>query len=104
MINRSNASERVLKHGKGFKVEFVFKGVEQFYSFPTLEPAMEFRDKISLEIEKGIYKLKRPTKSTLPIGIFKKKSKTQKLPYLVSIDDKEDSFATLEEAIRFLES
>lgn len=62
---------------------------------------MEFRDKISLEIEKGTYKLKRPT---LPIGIFKKKSKTQKLPYLVSIDDKEDSFATLEEAIRFLES
>ena len=107
MINRSNASEHgkwVLKHGKGFKVEFVFKGVGQFYSFPTLEPAMEFRDKISLEIEKGIYKLKRPTKSTLPIGIFKKKSKTQKLPYLVSIDDKEDSFATLEEAIRFLES
>ena len=59
---------------------------------------MELRDKISLEIEKGTYK------STLPIGIFKKKSKTQKLPYLVSIDDKEDSFATLEEAIRFLES
>lgn len=107
MISRSNASEHgkwVLKHGNGYKVEFVFKGVSQFYSFPTLEPAMEFRDKISLEIEKGIYKLKRPTKSTLPIGIFKKKSKTQKLPYLVSIDDKEDSFATLEEAIRFLES
>ena len=62
---------------------------------------MEFRDKISLEIEKGIYK---PTRSTLPIGVFKKKSKTQKLPYLVSIDDKGDSFATLEETIRFLES
>lgn len=107
MINRSNASKYgkwVLKHGNGYKVVFVHKGVEQFYSFPTLEPAMEFRDKISLEIEKGIYKLKRPTKSTLPIGIFKKKSKTQKLPYLVSIDDKEDSFATLEEAIKFLES
>ena len=52
---------------------------------------MEFRDKISLEIEKDSYKLKRPTRSKLPIGIFKKKSKTQ---YLVSIDDKEDSFAT----------
>lgn len=37
---------------------------------------MEFRDKISLDIEKGIYKLKRPTKSTLPIGIFKKRRKT----------------------------
>ena len=52
---------------------------------------MELRDKISLEIEKGTYK------STLPIGIFKKRSKTQ---YLVSIDDKEDSFATISRKLR----
>ena len=66
---------------------------------------MEFRDKVSMDIEKEIYKLKRPAKSTLPIGIFKKKSKTQKLPYLVSIENKDEmSFATIDEAIKYLES
>lgn len=108
MANRSNASQYgkwVRKHGNGGKVEFIFKGVPQFYSFPKLEDAMEFRDKVSMDIEKEIYKLKRPAKSTLPIGIFKKKSKTQKLPYLVSIENKDEmSFATVEEAIKYLES
>ena len=105
MINRSNASKYVCKQGNGGKVEFIFKGVPQFYSFPKLEDAMEFRDKVSMDIEKEIYKLKRPSKSTLPIGIFKKKSKTQKLPYLVSIENKDEmSFATVEEAIKYLES
>ena len=47
MINRSNASKYgkwVLKHGNGYKVVFVHKGVILFLL------AMEFRDKISLEI------------------------------------------------------
>ena len=92
----------VLKHGTGFKVEFTFKGVSQFYSFPKVEDAMEFRDKIALDISNGIYELRRPTNSKLPIGVFKKKSKTQKLPYLVSITGKEErSFATLEEATNY---
>lgn len=92
----------VCKHGNGGKVEFIFL---QFYSFPKLEDAMEFRDKVALDIANGTYVLKRPTKSTLPIGIFKKKSKTQKLPYLVSIENKDEmSFATIDEAIKYLES
>lgn len=51
----------------------------------------------------GAYKLKRPDKSKLPVGIYKKKSKTQKEPYLVSLDGVEErSFVTLEEAIAYL--
>lgn len=108
MANRSNASQYgkwVLKHGKGFRVNFVFKGVEQFYSFPKVEDAIEFRDKIALDISNGIYELRRPTNSKLPIGIFKKKSKTQKLPYLVSLPNRDEkSFATLEEATNYATS
>lgn len=103
MANRSNSS----KYGKwvhnnkgsGFKIEFIFKGVAQFYSVPKLEDAMALRDKLSLDISNGVYELKRPTNSTLPICVFKKKSKTQKLPYLVYLPDREEkSFLTLEEA------
>ena len=42
--------------------------------------------------------------SILPEGVFKKKSKTQKLPYLVSIENKDEmSFATIDEAIKYLD-
>lgn len=42
-INRSNASKYgkwITKHGAGFKLEFVFKGVKQYYHFTNLEEAM----------------------------------------------------------------
>lgn len=47
MINRSNASKYgkwVTFSGKNVRVTFVFNGVEQFYPFPSVELAMEFRD------------------------------------------------------------
>lgn len=66
----------VLKHGTGFKVEFTFKGVYQFYPFSSIEDAIEFRNKVALDIANDMYELKRPINSMLPEGVFKKKSKT----------------------------
>lgn len=106
MINRSNASvygKWISKSGKRWRITFVFKGVEQFYSFNSLVEAEEFRTLVDKQIQEGVYKLKRPDKSKLPIGIYKKRSKTQKEPYLVSLDGVEErSFATLEEAVAYL--
>lgn len=106
MINRSNAS----KYGKwiGFtnnkyRVEFTYKGVTQFKSFDTLEEAEEYRTEVVLKISNGTYILIPGNRNKLPIGIYKKHSKTQELPYLVSNGVKKDkSFLTLEEAIEYL--
>ena len=94
----------ISKFGKLWRITFVFKGVEQFYSFNSLVEAEEFRTLVGKQMRDGVYKLKRPDKSCFPVGVFKKKSKTQKEPYLVSLDGVEErSFVTLEEAIAYLE-
>ena len=106
MVNRSNAS----KYGKWirfndnkYKVGFIFKGIMQYKAFYSLEEAILYRDLVNSQINLGVYKLTPPEKSQLPLGIYKKNSKTQVLPYLVSDGVKEDkSFLTLEEAIAYL--
>ena len=106
MVNRSNAS----KYGKWisfannkYRVEFIYKGVGQFKSFDTLEEAEKYREEVNIKMSNGTYALIPPEKSQLPFGIYRKRSKTQALPYLVSDGVKEDkSFLTLEEAIAYL--
>ena len=89
--------------GRKFNVEFVFKGVLQFKSFDTLEEAEKYRTEVDLKISNGTYVLIPGERNQLPVGIYKKHSKTQVLPYLVSDGVKEDkSFLTLEEAIEYL--
>lgn len=106
MVNRSNAS----KYGKWirfannkYRVEFSYNGVCQYKSFDTLEEAEKYREEVNIKMSNGTYALIPPENSQLPLGIYRKKSKTQALPYLVSNGIKKDeSFLTLEEAIEYL--
>lgn len=103
MINASKYGKWIRFANNKYRVEFVFKGIIQYKSFTTLEEAILYRANVEENIKLGVYKLKQPERSQLPVGIYKKYSKTQVLPYLVSDGVKEDkSFLTLEEAIEYL--